>query len=94
MNQYLKVHFEIQRDDRTYVFELPAGCPTGEAYDVVHEMLQKIVERSLKPMPIRRQLLKSVTPPSSVPTTGWRLRRSICLDKIMRLGLSRSRFEL
>jgi hypothetical protein len=44
MDQKLVIHFEIKRDERTYVLELPAGCPTGEAYDVVHEMLQEILK--------------------------------------------------
>lgn len=31
---------------REYMFSMPYGCPLGEAYDVVFEVLQRIVERS------------------------------------------------
>ena len=41
-----KVCIPVKKEDREYHFDMPYGCPLGEAYDVVHEVLQKIVELS------------------------------------------------
>jgi len=46
MNQYLNVNFEVEKNDRKYVFTLPMNAPLGEAYDCVHEMLQEIMKQA------------------------------------------------
>lgn len=40
------VSFEVTREDRTYSFTMPAGAKAGEAYDVLMEFLQKVVQMS------------------------------------------------
>jgi len=40
------VYIEVKKNDRTYVFSLPFGCPLGEAYDAAHEVLQSILDMS------------------------------------------------
>lgn len=46
MNQYLNVNFEVEKNDRKYVFTLPMQAPLGEAYDAIHEMLQEILKQA------------------------------------------------
>jgi hypothetical protein len=40
------VHFAIDKDERKYVFSLPAGGTLGEAYDAAYQVLEKILEMS------------------------------------------------
>lgn len=39
-----KVILEIVKEDLPYRLELPAGCPLGDAYQVVGQFLDKMVE--------------------------------------------------
>ena len=48
MDQKLMVHFEVSKNDRTYVLEVPSGAPLGEVYDSLHEMLMAVVDLSKK----------------------------------------------
>jgi hypothetical protein len=40
------IHFEVEKNERKYVFDMPAGASLGEAYDAVFEVLEKIVSMS------------------------------------------------
>ena len=46
MNQELKVIFEVDKNERKYLFSLPINAPLGEAYDACHEMLQEIMKQA------------------------------------------------
>ena len=37
---------EIQKNERTYTFSMPMGCPFGEAYDAAFAVLKDITELS------------------------------------------------
>ena len=39
-----KVILEIVKEDLPYRLELPAGCPLGDAYQVVGKFMDKMVE--------------------------------------------------
>ena len=39
-----QIHVEVERSERKYVLSIPLGAPYGETYDVVYEMLGKILE--------------------------------------------------
>ena len=43
MNQRAMVTIEIIKNEHSYTLLMPMGAPIGEAYDVVHEMLQAVV---------------------------------------------------
>lgn len=38
------IAFEFKKEERTYRFELPHGCPLGEAYEAANNFLLKMVE--------------------------------------------------
>lgn len=40
------VHFTIDKEDRKYVFSLPAGGTLGEAYDAAYQVLERVLEMS------------------------------------------------
>lgn len=42
---FVKIHGEGDQK-REYMFSMPYGCPLGEAYDVVFEVLQQIAKRT------------------------------------------------
>ena len=44
MNQRAMISVEIKKNERDYVLLMPMGAPIGEAYDVVHEMLQALLK--------------------------------------------------
>jgi len=46
MDQKMMLHFEVKKNDRTYVLEVPMGASYGEAYDATFELLQGILELS------------------------------------------------
>jgi hypothetical protein len=46
MNQSLNIHFEVTKNDRTYVLSIPMNSPLGECYDACHEMLQEIMKQA------------------------------------------------
>ena len=46
MDQSAVVNLSVEKNGRSYVFSMPGGAPFGEAYDVAHMVLMKIVEMS------------------------------------------------
>jgi len=48
MKQEGLVKLEAEKNERSYSFIMPLGAPYGEAYDILFEMMQEIVDLSKK----------------------------------------------
>jgi alpha-D-ribose 1-methylphosphonate 5-triphosphate synthase subunit PhnI len=43
MDQIATFNLKLEKNDKTFTFSMPLGCPIGEAYDATHEMLNELV---------------------------------------------------